>query len=182
MEEYIFLFALGLVWSIFAVVQDLRTREVANWLNFSLITFAIAYRAFYWAFTGDVGFFLSGVGGFGLFYILANVFYYGRAFAGGDAKLLMGFGVILPYGNFGELVYLSIIFIFALFFVGSIWSLIFSVYVVKNNWNKFRKEFHKGFRKVREIFVIVLVALGAVLLLGIFDFIYWTIIWYCTLI
>jgi len=90
MEEYYFLFVLAFVWMIFAVVQDLKTREVANWLNFSLIGFALAYRAFYSSFTGEWMFLGFGFLGFLMFFILAHVFYYSKVFAGGDAKLLMG--------------------------------------------------------------------------------------------
>ena len=31
---------------IFAVVQDLKKREIANWVNFSLIIFALGFRFF----------------------------------------------------------------------------------------------------------------------------------------
>lgn len=171
MQEYYFLIGLGLIWGLFATIQDLRTREVANWLNFSLIAFGLVYRAFYSISNSDGLFFLSGLVGFVLFFALAHLFYYGKAFAGGDAKLMMGFGVILPYSNITGLIYMSVIFIFALFFVGSIWSLIYSFFIVSNNWNKFRKEFKKVFGKSRRLFVILLVFI--VLILFIYDFVYW---------
>jgi len=90
MTEIYFLFALAIIWTTFAAIQDIKTREVSNWLNFSLIAFALAYRAFYSISKKDPKFFILGVLGFIIFFILAHVFYYGRAFAGGDAKLLMG--------------------------------------------------------------------------------------------
>ena len=46
MDSFFFLFFLGGAWIIFATVQDLKTREVANWLTFSLISFGIAFYAF----------------------------------------------------------------------------------------------------------------------------------------
>jgi len=46
MYEVIFLIVLALVWVIFATIQDIRTREVANWLSFSLIIFALGFRFF----------------------------------------------------------------------------------------------------------------------------------------
>ena len=67
MEEYYFLFFLGLVWTIFAVVQDMKNREVANWLTFSLIGFALAYRGFYSSFSGNWMFFVYGLLGLGFF-------------------------------------------------------------------------------------------------------------------
>jgi len=63
MEEYIFLFVLAVVWIVFAVAQDWRTREVANWLNFSLIGFVLAYRALWSIWSGDWMFFVYGAVG-----------------------------------------------------------------------------------------------------------------------
>jgi len=37
MLEIIFLLVLALIWIIFATIQDLRTKEIANWLNFSFV-------------------------------------------------------------------------------------------------------------------------------------------------
>ena len=45
------LICLALVWILFATIQDLRSREVANWLNFSLIIFALGLRFFYGLFS-----------------------------------------------------------------------------------------------------------------------------------
>ena len=76
MIETIFLICLGLIWIIFAVVQDLRKREIANWLNFSLIIFALGFRFFYSLF-GDAGYglFYQGLLGFGVFFLLGNLMY-----------------------------------------------------------------------------------------------------------
>ncbi|MBX4196458.1 A24 family peptidase [Candidatus Pacearchaeota archaeon] len=138
MYEYCFLFGLALLWILWATIQDLRSREVSNWLNFSLVAFAIAYRAFYSIFTKDFGFFLWGLAGFALFFGLAYAFYYARAFAGGDAKLLMGIGIVLPFASLFDLWYLSLIFIFLLFFLGALYSLIYSIYIVWNNRKNFK--------------------------------------------
>ncbi len=47
MYEVIFLLVLGMLWVLFATLQDLKTNEVANWVNFSLIIFALGFRFFY---------------------------------------------------------------------------------------------------------------------------------------
>jgi len=147
MTELYFLFALAILWTTFAAIQDIKTREVSNWLNFSLIAFALAYRAFYSISNKNPQFFLLGLYGFIIFFILAHVFYYGRAFAGGDAKLLMGLGIILPYTSYKSLFTLSITFIFLLFLVGAIYSIIYSTFIVAKNKEKFIKTFKKYFRK-----------------------------------
>lgn len=141
MEEYYFLFGLGVLWTIFAVIQDFKTKEVANWLNFSLIGFALAYRAFYSLHIGESGFFLSGLLGFAVFFALAHGFYYLRAFAGGDAKLLMGFGVLLPYSDISGLLDLGLVFVFSLFLFGAVYSFIYSFFIVGKKFSKFKKSF-----------------------------------------
>jgi Flp pilus assembly protein protease CpaA len=146
-EKYYFLFALALVWIVFAVVQDIKKREVANWLTFSLIAFALAYRAFYSSYASDWMFFVYGVFGFGLFFVLGNLFYYSGIFAGGDAKLLFGLGVILPFEGYLSFVSVGWGFVLLLFLIGAIYSLIYSVFLVSRNYSKFSRSFVKNLGK-----------------------------------
>src|SRR3989338_10180281 len=95
----IFLFALAFIWLCVASFQDIKKREVANWLSFSLILFAVAFRAFYALLNNNLWFFLNGLIGLAIFYAVASLLYYGRLFAGGDAKLLMAVGVVLPFSG-----------------------------------------------------------------------------------
>ena len=143
MEQYYFLFGLGLIWIIFAVVQDMRTTEVSNWLNFSLIAFVLGYRAIYASVMNDLMFFVYGFFGVLFFVVLAYAFYYGRVFAGGDAKLLMGIGGILPFEMFRDYWLIGGGFILLLFTAGVIWTLLFSFYLVSKNKKKFGKAFKK---------------------------------------
>jgi len=76
MFEFIFLFLLALVFIIFAVVQDLKSREIANWLNWSLVIFALGFRFFWSLFQGEWSFFYQGLIGFGIFFVFGNLFYY----------------------------------------------------------------------------------------------------------
>jgi Flp pilus assembly protein protease CpaA len=43
----IVLVSFAFIWIFFAMMQDLRYREVADWLNFSLVLFALGFRFFY---------------------------------------------------------------------------------------------------------------------------------------
>ena len=146
---------------------DVRKREVPNWLNFSLIWFALAYRAFYALFSDNISFFVFGVLGFGVFFVLAYAFYYSRVFAGGDAKLLMGFGIILPYSDFKEFINFGIIFIFFLFLLGSVYSLIYSIFIVIRRKDRFIAELRK---RIRRDYWILFISLGAFILLMFFGF------------
>ncbi len=170
MIEYYFLFGIALLWTLFSVVQDMKTREVSNWLNFSFVGIGLAYRAFYSVINGEMRFFLLGVLGFAVMFCLAHALYYSRVFAGGDAKLLMGFGTILPYTSYWSLIYLSLGFLFVLFLMGAVWSLAYSVKIVNGNRKKFGKEFVKRM-KDSKILVIITILFG-VIGLFIFDYFY----------
>lgn len=168
MFEVIFLFVLALIWIVFATVQDIRKREIANWLSFSLIIFVLGFRFFYSLFS-DLGFdfFYQGLIGFGIFLVLGNLLYYGKMFAGGDAKLMMALGAVLPF----SVIFSENLRIFALFFVlflliGAVYSIGASVYLSFKSFKKFRREFLKQFKKNRKLsmlaifLALVLVAFG----------------------
>ncbi len=159
MKEYYFLFALTLAWTFFATIQDLKKREVANWLNFSLIFFALAYRAFYAFFVKEYEFFLFGLIGFILFFLIANALYYSNAFAGGDAKLLMAYGAVLPFSSYLSLMSLSISFLLILFFFGAIYSIFYSFKIIAENKEKFKLEFRKYFNKYKNVSLISIFSL-----------------------
>jgi Flp pilus assembly protein protease CpaA len=175
MKEYYFLFGLALIWIVFATIQDLKKREVANWLNFSLIAFALAYRGFYASLHTDWSFFFYGLFGFAVFFVLAYAFYYGRVFAGGDAKLLMGIGAVLPFESYSGLLFNSLFFLFLLFFLGAIYSLVFSVYLISRNKGGFLDNFK---RNSKENILLFILAILASLILFFFSsrFIYWPLI------
>ncbi len=147
MNEYYFLFALTLVWLVFAVVQDLRTREISNWLNFSLLTIGLSYRGFYALLFDKPSFFFFGLAGAGFFIGLSYLLYYGKAFAGGDAKLLMSLGAVLPFEKIEDFMILGLGFVFLLFLVGALYSLIYTFALVGKNSGNFIKEFTREFRK-----------------------------------
>lgn len=165
MFEVFFLIGLALLWLLFATVQDLRYREVANWLNFSLIVFAISFRFFWSLFEGDFSFFYQGLIGLFIFFIIGNIFYYGRMFAGGDAKLMIALGAILPFElDFSSNLDLFIWFIISFVFVGSIYGFFWSIYLSVKNWGEFRKEFGRLFLEGKKIIYFVML-LGLVICL-----------------
>lgn len=162
MIQVIFLIVLALVWIIFATIQDLRTREIANWLSFSLIIFAIGFRFFYSVFS-ETGFefFYEGLIGLGIFFIIGNLLYYGKIFAGGDTKLMIALGAILPFSlNFLDNIKIFILFFILFFLAGSVYGLIYSLTLMSRNFSRFKLEFKKVFRNYKDkIYFIMFVAL-----------------------
>lgn len=168
MFEVIFLFVLGIIWIVFATIQDIKKREIANWLCFSLAIFALGFRFFYSLFSaGNFNFFYEGLIGLGIFVILGNLLYYGKMFAGGDAKLMMALGAVIPFSSiFNENIKLFVIFFILFLFIGAIYSLGASFYLGIRNFSKIKREFLKQFRKNKKLsiftifFAIVLLSFG----------------------
>ena len=170
MLESALLYIIAFVWIMFAVVQDLRSREISNWLNFSLISFALAYRAFYSSASGNWSFFLWGLGGFALFWVLAYVLYYARAFAGGDAKLLMGLGAVLPFASYSSYALLSFVFILLLFGLGAVYSLIYTAFLAMQNKKDFVRAFNKEISVLRSGKVALLL-IGGIIVFAVIAFV-----------
>jgi Flp pilus assembly protein protease CpaA len=167
---------LGLIWIVVAVFQDLKKREIANWLNFSLVIFALGFRFFYSLFEADsFNLFYQGVIGFGIFWALGNLLYYGKMFAGGDAKLMMSLGAILPfYGSFSANLEIFILFFMLFLFSGAIYGLFSMSYYVIRDFKIFRKKFSKRFYG-RKYFNFLFLILGIIFM--VFGF-YETVLFY----
>ena len=165
MHEVIFLWVLAFAFIVFAVIQDIRTREIANWLNFSLIIFALGFRFFYSLFTGDNFSFLSGLIGLGIFFVIGNLFYYSRLFAGGDAKLMIALGAILPLStSFFLNVQNFLNFLLIFLFSGFVYTVLASAFLCIKNFKNFKKEFTHQFEEKRKLSYIFL-SVGIVSLL-----------------
>ena len=137
-----FLIVLALVGIIVAIIQDFRYREVANWLNFTLLAGALAFRAFYSSISGEYMFLVFGLFGLAISFVLAHLMYYGRLFAGGDAKLFIALGAVIPFANnFRDNNLIFIVFLISLLFGGAIYSLIYSAVISFKNRGKFSKKF-----------------------------------------
>ena len=177
MYEMIYLWCLALIWIIFATVQDLRTREIANWLNFSLIIFALGFRFFYSLFVSDsFVFFYQGLIGLLIFFFIGNMLYYGRMFAGGDAKLMIALGVILPFsGNLLDNLKLFASFLLIFLFIAAFYSLSFSLVLALKNFKSFQKEFKRLVNKYKKKVYSVML-LGLVLMaFGLFEILFFSL-------
>ena len=167
MFEIIVLSVFALIWLIFASVQDLRTRMVSNWISFSLIIFVLGFRFFYSLFNENFAFFYQGLIGLGIFFVLGNLLYYGRMFAGGDAKLMIALGTILPFSETLLMnIKIFILFFILFLFVGAFYGLAWSIFLSFKNFKVFKKEFSKQLNKNKKIiyssvfFAIILIILG----------------------
>lgn len=163
--EVILLLALGLIWIMLAAIYDWKTTEIPDWLNFSLVIFALGIRFFYSLFSaGNFNFFYQGLIGFGIFLVIGNLMFYGRIFGGGDAKLMYGLGAILPFSNnlFTNLeIFISFLFLFL--FAGGIYGLFAATYIALKNRKKFWKKLKILFSH-NIVFVLAIISIGTIMM------------------
>lgn len=165
----LFIICIAVFWMIFASIQDIKRREVENWWNFSLIVFVLAFRAFLSIENSNYWYFAWGLIGLVFGLIVANLFYYARLFAAGDAKLLMALGTVLPLSlDWFANVQIAIVYLILLLFAGSIYGIIYSFGMMIWNFKNFKKEFVKQFKKYRTL----IIAIESVSLIGVLIFIY----------
>jgi Flp pilus assembly protein protease CpaA len=165
-----FLFWLVLSGIIIATLQDLKRREVDDWLNlfilFSGIVF-IFYRAIFEknvSLVFQLGFSLV------IMFVIINLLYYSRIFAGGDAKLLMAMTPFFIGAKF-SLTMLNVgMFLLFLFFFGSLYGIIYSLFLYFRCFRSVNSEIAKKFSNVSMKYYILVAILF--LVLSFFDLIF----------
>jgi len=135
--EYVFLFWVFLIGILIAVIQDLKRREVDNWLNFLIMVFGVVFWVFLVVVGGaDVNLLLQVGFLFIMGFVLMNLFYYSHVFAGGDAKLLWALSVFFVGASFFESGLNFLVFCFFLFLCGGIYGMIYSFVLYGMNFKK----------------------------------------------
>ncbi len=152
----VFLVVVALVALVFATFVDIKTREVPDWLNFSLIAIGLGSRLIYSLISSDYGFILYGLFGFSVFFVLANLMYYTKQWGGGDSKLLMGLGAMFGnYDNFSMFGYeykfpFLVILIMNIFFAGISYGIIYSIFLgLKHKKSFFRELKNRNFNSLK---------------------------------
>lgn len=143
MYEEILLVTIAIAGLIIATITDLRTREVPDYLNYFLIASGFVFRFFYSILNNDWPYLLYGVLGFSVAFVLGCALYFTKQWGGGDAKLLMGLGVIFatkPFFIKNDNIFLLNLFL-NIFIVGAIFGLIYGIYLAFINKDNFTKEF-----------------------------------------
>lgn len=168
-----FLIAVALAWIIIAVIQDFKHREVENWWSFSLMIFALVFRAFLSIENNNYWYFLWGVIGLAIGFGIMNALYYGRIFAGGDAKLLMALGAIIPLSlSWENNLVMFAAFLTLMILSGAIYGLLYSIILALVRFKEFKREFSKQFKKYRAVIYAIygagIILLAAMIILNIY--------------
>ncbi|MCD4771411.1 prepilin peptidase [archaeon] len=165
-EFLIWFFLIGII---IATLQDLKRREVDNWLNLFLMIGGIVFIS-YGAILDKsyntifhLGFILI------IMFGIMNLFYYGRVFAGGDAKLLIAMTALFIGASFYESTTNIGVFLFFLMLSGSIYGLLYSGFLYSKN----RKTVNKEMGRVAKKFTIWHLSLSlGLILLGFVNFLF----------
>ena len=165
-----FLFWLFLIGIIVASLQDVKRREIDNWLNLFLVFAGFAFIFYRAVFEGNTSLIFQFGFALVVLFVLSNLFYEGRVFAGGDAKLLFAMTALFVGVSF----YVTLInigtFVFFLMLGGSIYGLIYSLISYYKNFDKVNGEMKNGFGK---LWVRLLIISGALLFtLSYFDWMF----------
>ena len=160
----ILLLTVALVWLVFATVSDIKTREVPDWISFSLIIISIALLLLDSANKKDIRLLIAPAVYGIAFAIIAFSMYYTKQWGGGDTKLLIPLGIIfssypeqlLKYFNPVINLPFPVIIIINLLITGSAFSLIYSFYLAVKNKKEFLKEYKKHQLKKTKITSLVL--------------------------
>ena len=156
MEILVISFLITVIWLILASISDLKTREVPNWLSYSLIVIGIVFSMTEFIITKDKDILINSLIGFGICFVIANVMYYSRQWGGGDAKLLIGLGIIIStypkyllnilHPNLGEIPFIITI-LMNIMLIGAIYGICWSIYLGIKNKTLLKKDIKQTFQK-----------------------------------
>lgn len=156
------IFFIGLFFLIIATIQDIKRHEVDNWISLFLIVFGWVFILFNIVFSGDLsGLFIGGFV-FILCFALMNLFYSGKVFGGGDAKLLLGLFFVFVGLTVTDSFFNVLFFVFLLMFSGAVYGLIYSLILFVVHFKEAKREFSKLFK--RNIYLRYIFFAGVILL------------------
>jgi len=150
----IFLITIAILGLIIATISDIKTREIPDWLNYSLIITAIAARLIYSILSQDFQPLAYIALAFTVVFIFSNILYYTKQWGGGDAKMLIALSVIFAvkpsYISESSFPFL-IILITNILFIGAVYGLVYGIVLGIKHKEKFKKEIISLIKQKRTI-------------------------------
>jgi len=126
-------FAIALLALIAASINDMRKREVADWINYALLTVLLASMLIYSIVLWDFSYFAKAALFSIAFYALGSILYYSKMIGGGDVKLITALGPIFNFLNVFN-------FITLLLLASGAYGLVYSIILGAINRKKLFKE------------------------------------------
>ncbi|MBI4149863.1 prepilin peptidase [Candidatus Woesearchaeota archaeon] len=155
MIELVFFF-IALIALLIATYSDVRTREVPDWINYSLIAAGLGIRIMYSLHYGRLEYIVDGLLGLAIFFAFAYVMFYTGQWGGGDSKCLMGLGALL--GIQFRLDSFALSMLINIFVIGAAYGLLYSVVLAVRHWRDFVGEW-RALRLTKEFTTLRVVLL-----------------------
>jgi len=157
---------IGFIAILFAAVCDIRTREVPDWLNFSLVAFAAGNAIILSISNSSWSFILNAAAGLAFGLIIGLSMFYAGQWGGGDSKLIIGLSALIGI-NLSSLISLKsipliIVFVIDLMIIGAVYGLCYSLAIAFLNFSKCKDAAFKVIKK-KEMIVFRMVILLLIL-------------------
>lgn len=156
-----------------ATYTDFKWREVPDFISYTLLFSTIIIRVIYSITTKDISYLLYGIEGIALAFAIGALMYYTNQWGGADAKMLMGLFCALSttqlmIGNL-NLEYIkmgfNLFYLVNIFFIGAIYTIIYSIILTFTNFKKFKVEFKKQINKTKKYLnITILVILFSIII------------------
>jgi len=164
MFELILLF-IALVGSFIAGIYDLKTTNVPDKVCLAMIILGLLTHIYSGAVTGDFTNLRDSLIFGGVFLAFGIAMYYTGQWGGGDGELLLAIGVVLPHLSFVNTYFpFAISFFINSFFVGAIYAIIFSLFMMYQN-RKIYRSFKNRFKDKQTRLVLFSLAVVSILFL-----------------
>ncbi|MFH1649908.1 MAG: A24 family peptidase [Candidatus Woesearchaeota archaeon] len=130
-----------------ATYQDMKTREVPDWLNYSLIAGGLAAAVMLSIAESSWLPLLISLIGLAVAIAIGYAMYYAGQWGGGDAKLFMGMGTVMGIAISGP-IQTHVMLGFGVWWIitGSVYGLVWSVYLATKNKKEFKKTYMESMR------------------------------------
>ena len=173
---------ISLIAVVFAVITDIKSREVPNWISFTLIAIGIFSKLIYSIINSDFSYIVYGIIGLLIGTFIGFIMYYTKQWGGGDAKLLIGLTTIfISYEGitlFNSNINIPFLFILItnIIIFGGLYGMIYGLFLAIKNLDKFKEEWRKNKHPEIIIGIILLFILPLIGIIFLKPLFYFTLI------
>ena len=154
-----------------AAINDLKKREVPNWVNYGLVAVGISFGLLQSVIASDWHFIIFSIAGAIAALALASLMFYTGQWGGGDSKLLIGVGAVLglSFATASPFMAISdqfVSFLFNLVAVSLFYAIAMGLFLVLKNKNKFTAELKNQMQSYAALrkFVLAAAVVGLIII------------------
>lgn len=162
-QVFLIKFIIAFCFLVFASIKDFKSREVWDWLSYSLFAIAVIYNVFLSIFYSTWFFVISSFFGFLVISLFSLFLFYSGQWGGGDTKILIGLSTLfgLPFSlnwfyHMSSIVGFLFFSLIASSLYGILWSIFIAVRYSKKNKGKIQKEYNKIMKNNKKLRNLVL--------------------------